>query len=489
MSDDGFKPGMQVLAERKGAMVPGEVVSKSKKKEGHWAIRFESDGKLFPRPVDQIQVIQENAEEQLPELSPAQTVYVNHDPTGKFDDDEAQFYIRKSGITIEQDSASGAHIREEISWKSVVKFEPFVEDDPEMMEVLEIHCDAGVYSFECDDASLLTAALKAKNPANTRNDDGKISCRKCQQLFISVSGKSVECPDCRPPRPNSTKKCKDCKIQFTSVSGTSILCPDCRKQPSTSNAASENPTPATKPSQLDAPDNDDSSEADSDSDGEILLSSKKKLINKGEKGHDSDQTKHEKIAQRRAEIAKKKEAEKLVKEQAKEAALTKKNAKKAALEEARKQGKLEKERKKAEEEAKRQEKADAAQTQMREAEEQRERNLEAQQIEEAMNMMDNARKELARAMMAGETENGEKLSAVGEDNPMFDKTKYHPQDFPTRVWDTVCMCALESRVATACKTYLLLQAEVMPTQLKISNVENVAGVMQYHIRWVYRSFS
>lgn len=64
-SADQMEKGLAVMAERKGEFEPAEVVQESKKKAGHWAVRFQSDGKLFPRPLDQLRLpINQFAEEE-----------------------------------------------------------------------------------------------------------------------------------------------------------------------------------------------------------------------------------------------------------------------------------------------------------------------------------------------------------------------------------------------------------------------------------------
>merc|ERR1712203_495708 len=51
-----LKSGIAVLAARKGVLEEAVVVSPSKKKEGHWAVRFTSDGKLIPKPIEELRI-------------------------------------------------------------------------------------------------------------------------------------------------------------------------------------------------------------------------------------------------------------------------------------------------------------------------------------------------------------------------------------------------------------------------------------------------
>merc|ERR1711865_1223522 len=50
----GLSTGMQVEAERKGGFAVAEAVGQSKKKEGQWVVRFESDGKCIAKTTEQI---------------------------------------------------------------------------------------------------------------------------------------------------------------------------------------------------------------------------------------------------------------------------------------------------------------------------------------------------------------------------------------------------------------------------------------------------
>ena len=45
-----------MFAERKGELAEATVKSVSKKKADHWALKFTSDGKLVPKPLDSIKI-------------------------------------------------------------------------------------------------------------------------------------------------------------------------------------------------------------------------------------------------------------------------------------------------------------------------------------------------------------------------------------------------------------------------------------------------
>ena len=57
---DQIKPGIAVLAARRGVYEEAVVVSPSKKKEGHFAVRFASDGKLIPKPIEELRITAED---------------------------------------------------------------------------------------------------------------------------------------------------------------------------------------------------------------------------------------------------------------------------------------------------------------------------------------------------------------------------------------------------------------------------------------------
>ena len=53
---DQLTPGVMVIAERGGSFVSASVHGPSKKKADQWAVKFDDDGKVFARPLDQIMV-------------------------------------------------------------------------------------------------------------------------------------------------------------------------------------------------------------------------------------------------------------------------------------------------------------------------------------------------------------------------------------------------------------------------------------------------
>eukprot|EP00935_MAST-01C_sp_MAST-1C-sp1_P001705 g1705.t1 len=65
----------------------------------------------------------------------------------------------------------------------------------------------------------LDAGLRADGPSRRK-------CAKCQRTFLSASGKSTECPNCRGEK-GGIMQCQTCNSKFRTTSGKRV-CPSCR---------------------------------------------------------------------------------------------------------------------------------------------------------------------------------------------------------------------------------------------------------------------
>ena len=59
-----LQAGLVMLAERKGDWELAELLRPSTKQEGAWAVKFESDGKVFTRTNEQLKPAEEEEEEE-----------------------------------------------------------------------------------------------------------------------------------------------------------------------------------------------------------------------------------------------------------------------------------------------------------------------------------------------------------------------------------------------------------------------------------------
>lgn len=95
------------------------------------------------------------------------TVFINNDPHGELScdlDEETDLLIDSNGMHFSQ---PGCQTKKTVIWDELQSHELFIDDDdPEIMEVLELRCTFGTYSLEADDAKPIVHALTLKSTSN-----------------------------------------------------------------------------------------------------------------------------------------------------------------------------------------------------------------------------------------------------------------------------------------------------------------------------------